>query len=118
MAASFPCNDYDLMSHIPLSVFNSAEGSDSWGWTDPTNGNEYALMCLTTGLAFIDISDPINPIYLGQLPSAVGESTWRDVKVYKDHAYVVADYVDAGPHGMQVFDLTRLRDVQQIHRFR
>lgn len=111
MAASFPCNDYDLMSHIPLSVFNSFEGSDSWGWTDPTNGNEYALMCLNTGLAFIDISDPINPIYLGQLPSAVGQSTWRDVKVYKDHAYVVADFIRFESHGMQVFDLTRLRNV-------
>jgi len=110
-AGTFPCNDYDLLSHIPLSTFNALEGSDSWGWTDPTNNKEYALMGLNTGIAFIDISDPINPIYLGQLPSAVGQSTWRDVKVYKDHAYVVADFVSAGDHGMQVFDLTRLRNV-------
>jgi len=111
MAASFPCNGYDLLSHIPLSTFNAAEGSDSWGWTDPTNNKEYALMALNTGVAFIDISDPINPIYLGQLPSAAGQSTWRDVKVYKNHAYVVSDFVNIGNHGMQVFDLTRLRNV-------
>ena len=29
----------------------------------------------------------------------------RDIKVYSDHAFVVADY--AGPHGMQVVDLTQ-----------
>ena len=34
---------------------------------------------------------------------------WRDIKVYRDHAYIVVD--GAGAHGMQVFDLTRLRDV-------
>jgi len=34
---------------------------------------------------------------------------WRDVKVYRDHAFVVAD--NAGSHGVQVFDLTQLRDV-------
>ena len=30
----------------------------------------------------------------------------RDIKVYQDHAYIVADA--AGAHGLQVFDLTRL----------
>jgi choice-of-anchor B domain-containing protein len=35
---------------------------------------------------------------------------WRDIKVFRDHAFVVAD--GAGRHGMQVFDLRRLRSVQ------
>lgn len=34
---------------------------------------------------------------------------WRDVKVHGDHALVVPDA--SGAHGMQVFDLTRLRAV-------
>ena len=33
---------------------------------------------------------------------------WRDIKVYKDHAYIVSE---EPTHGMQVFDLTRLRGV-------
>ena len=51
------------------------------------------------------------PIYLGSLPKTPGSrgNSWRDVKVYRNHAYVVAD--GALDHGMQVFDLTRLRDV-------
>ncbi|MBQ4801505.1 choice-of-anchor B family protein [Aquimarina sp. MMG015] len=111
MAGSFPCNDYDLMSQISLSTMNANEGSDSWGWTDSIDGKEYAIIGLDNGTAFIDISDPLSPIYLGKLPSAVGSSSWRDVKVYQNHAYIVADFISSGSHGMQVFDLTRLRSI-------
>ncbi len=64
----------------------------------------------TNGVAFVNVSDPENPIYLGNLPAHNGEeSGWRDIKVYADHAFVVADRVAS--HGMQVFDLTQLRMV-------
>ncbi|WP_103069133.1 choice-of-anchor B family protein [Aquimarina sediminis] len=108
LAGSYPCNDYDLMSHISLSVMNASTGNDSWGWTDPQNGKEYAIIGLNNGTAFIDASNPTNPIYLGKVPTATSNSTWRDVKVYKNHAFIVSE---ASGHGMQVFDLTRLRNV-------
>ena len=108
MAGSYPCNGYDLQSFIPFATFNTSGGNDSWGWTDPDDGNEYAIMGLKNGTAFIDISDPINPVYLGKLPTHTSNSTWRDIKVYQNHAFVVSE---AGGHGMQVFDLTRLRNV-------
>ena len=107
-AGSYPCNGYDLMAQIPLSTLNANAGNDSWGWTDPNNGDEYALIGLTNGTAFIDISDPVNPVYLGKLPTATSNSSWRDVKVYNNHAFIVSE---ASNHGMQVFDLTRLRNV-------
>ncbi len=108
LAGSYPCNDYDLMSHITLSQMSAGAGNDSWGWTDPQNGNEYAIIGLNNGTAFIDISNPTNPVYLGKLPTATSNSDWRDVKVYKNHAFIVSE---AANHGMQVFDLTRLRNV-------
>ena len=64
---------------------------------------------MTNGTAFVDITDPENPVFLGRLPTQTANSIWRDIKVYQDYAYVVAD--GAGAHGMQVFDLTRLRGV-------
>ena len=67
-AGSFPCDNYDLISQVPLSVMNSVKANDSWGWTDPLDGKEYAIICLNEATAFIDISDPLNPLYLGQLP--------------------------------------------------
>ena len=108
MAGEYPCNGYDLQSFISLDEMDGIRGNDSWGWTDPDNGNEYAIMGLKNGTAFIDISDPINPVYLGKLPTHTGESIWRDIKVYQNHAFIVSE---ASNHGMQVFDLTRLRNV-------
>ena len=108
MAGDYPCNGYDLQSFIPFSTFDASTGNDSWGWTDPQDGSEYALMGLNNGTVFINITDPINPVYLGKLPTHTTSTTWRDVKVYNNYAFVVSE---AGGHGMQVFDLTRLRNV-------
>jgi choice-of-anchor B domain-containing protein len=109
-AGQFLCQNVDLMSALPLSQIGGGEGNDIWGWTDPDDGSEYAIMGRTNGTSFVDVTDPVNPVYLGNLPSHTGSSSWRDIKVYEDHAFIVSDY--NGNHGMQVFDLTQLRDVQ------
>lgn len=110
MAGDYPCNDYDLMGHIPVAELGGAgaEGNDSWGWTDPSTGKEYALVGTTTGAAFVDISDTENLIIVGFLPTATSNSLWRDIKVYNNYAFIVSE---AANHGMQIFDLTRLRNV-------
>jgi choice-of-anchor B domain-containing protein len=114
MASHFPCQGIDLVSFLPISEIGGSRGvemNDVWGWTDPETGREYALAGRVDGTAFVDITDPADPVYLGSLPLTEGArpNTWRDIKVYEHHAFVVAD--GAGDHGMQVFDLTRLRDV-------
>lgn len=108
MAGIYPCNGYDLLGSISLSEFSATAGNDVWGWTDPTTNKEYALMGLDNATAFVDITDTENLVYLGKLPSATSSSSWRDIKVYQNHAYIVSE---ADDHGMQVFDLTRLRNV-------
>jgi len=107
-AGQYPCNDFDLMSQIDLNTLSASFGNDSWGWTDPQDGKEYALMGLDNGTAFIDVSNPTEPVYLGKLPTHTDSSIWRDVKVYNNYAFIVSE---ASGHGMQVFDLTRLRNV-------
>ena len=100
----------DLIYYLLLRplLLNAQNANDSWGWTDPIGGIEYALVGLDNGVAFLDISDPINPLYLGKLPTHTNASIWRDVKVYNNYAFVVSE---ANGHGMQIFDLTRLRSV-------
>jgi len=107
-AGEYPCNGFDLQDAISLGSLNADSGNDSWGWTDPTTGKEYAIVGLNNGTAFIDISNPTETIYLGKLPTHSSNSTWRDIKVYNNYAFIVSE---ADDHGMQVFDLTRLRDV-------
>lgn len=115
---AFDCNDIELLAYIPISLLTSPEEArgirvnDNWGWTDSETGREYALVGRNDGTSFIDITDPTNPVLLGDLPKTPGtprSQLWRDIKTYMNHAYIVAD--GAGAHGMQVFDLTRLRDV-------
>ena len=113
-ADRFDCDQVDLVSFLSVKDIGGGRGvitNDIWGWTDPQTDKEYALVGRLDGTAFVDISDPHNPLYLGSLALTEGanSSLWRDIKVYKDHAFIVAD--NAGEHGVQVFDLTQLRTV-------
>jgi choice-of-anchor B domain-containing protein len=114
MAGIYPCLGYDLLAKISLETFGSEAANDNWGWVDPESGKEYVLSGLDDGTAFIDISDLKNPIFLGKLPTATTVSPWRDIKVYENHAFIVSE---APEHGLQVFDLTRLRLIDEFQIF-
>jgi len=108
-AGSYDCNNIDLMSFMDKTEIgggNSTSLNDIWGWTDSVSNKEYALVGMSNGTSFVDISDPENPIYVGRLATHTSNSTWRDIKVYNDYAFIVSE---ASGHGMQVFDLTQLR---------
>ena len=112
VAAFFPCGEVDLMAFLPTKDLGGARGSrtnDLWGWTDPQTGREYALVGRIDGTSFVDVSDPIHPVFLGDLPTHTVAAGWRDIKVFANHAFIVAD--GAGDHGVQIFDLTQLRSV-------
>lgn len=108
MAGDYPCNGYDLLARLSLDGLSATSANDIWGWTDPDTGKEYALIGLDNGTAFVDISDTENLIFLGKLPTATTNSPWRDIKVYQNHAFIGSE---ANGHGMQVFNLTQLRNV-------
>jgi choice-of-anchor B domain-containing protein len=103
---NYPCSQIDLMSFVSLAELNSAYGglgdkvNDIWGWTNPSTCAEIAIIGMTSGTAFVDITDPENVIYLGKLPSHNNiNSNWRVIKTYENYAYIVSE---AGGHGMQV----------------
>lgn len=104
-SGSYPCENYDLVSWMSTSEFGTNTANDCWGWTDPLDNKEYAIYGLSNGTAFIDISDPSNPDYIAEVEGA--DSPWRDIKVYNNHAFIVSE---ANGYGMQVIDLTQLRD--------
>ncbi len=109
----FGCDKVNLISFLPNREIGAQRGvmlNDIWGWTDPETGKEYALVGRSEGTSFIDLSNPSSPVYVANLPMTEGAraNVWRDIKVFDNHAYIVAD--NAGEHGMQVVDLTRLRE--------
>jgi hypothetical protein len=109
-AGSYPCSNVDLMAFLPLAQIGGGNGNDIWGWTDSTTGREYAIMGLTNGTAFVDVTDPVNPVYLGHLPphQGVANSSWRDIKVFANHAFIGSEVLGSG---LQVMDLAQLRNV-------
>ena len=118
LAWQFGCSNVDLLAFLPMQDIGGDEPgvnmNDIWGWTDPETGREYALAGRSDGTAFVDVTDPGNPVYVGNLALTEGArpSSWRDIKVYSNHAFVVAD--NAGEHGMQIFDLTQLRTAENM----
>jgi choice-of-anchor B domain-containing protein len=115
MAGPFPCHNTDLLTFWPPSSFGGGPGSqyggpgnDVWGWTDPETGSEWILFGRSNGTSFVDISDPTNPVFAANLPRHMTNELHADIKTYRHYALVVSE---GSGNGMQVFDLTRLRDI-------
>jgi choice-of-anchor B domain-containing protein len=112
----FDCGATNLLAFLPPSKLSAngqyADMSSIWGWTDPVTKQEWALLGRADGTTFVDITAASRPITVADLPLTEGArpSFWREIKVYKDHAYIVSD--GSGPHGVQIFDLTRLRTMK------
>jgi choice-of-anchor B domain-containing protein len=109
-AGTYPCNGIDLLGFMSIAQLGSNTSlADIWGWTDPLTGREYAVVGTRTGTAFVDITVPTAPVRIGNLPTHIGTgSLWRDVDVAGNWCYVGSEI---SGHGIQVFDLTRLRNV-------
>jgi choice-of-anchor B domain-containing protein len=119
-AGPYACDGVDLLARLSPQDLGAPPSetcprpypglcaNDVWGWADPETGRQYAVVGLANGTAFVDVTTPEAPRRLGLLPTATASSSWRDVKVLGDVALVVSEARD---HGMQVFDLARLRDL-------
>ncbi len=108
----YPCKNIQMLSTVSKNNMGGGTSNlnDVWGWTDLIEGKEIAIVGKTNGTAFIDVTDPVNPIVIGFLPSRNGgTASWRDIKIYSDFAFIVADGNSNVNHGLQVFDLSLLR---------
>ncbi len=88
--------------------------SDIWGWTSPDTGDEYALVGTSSGVAFVRITDPTAPEYLGIVPTTNPDTLrnfWWDIKVFNNYAYWTTEVNDAG---VAIFDLTRLDALLEV----
>ena len=84
-AGGFTCSEVDLVAFVPVHDLGGERGmiaNDLWGWTDPQSGREYAIMGRADGTTFIDLSNPGNPVYLGELPLTEGAITFEATARY------------------------------------
>ncbi|KAH7049178.1 hypothetical protein B0J12DRAFT_574275 [Macrophomina phaseolina] len=106
---TFRCNNLDLvhfLSHADLGS-NGGEGSSSWGWESP-DGREFIAIGQSDGAAFAEISPEGKLIYLGRLPQYSVPAIWREIRAYKNYMIIGSEAVG---HNIQIFDMTKLLDV-------
>jgi choice-of-anchor B domain-containing protein len=114
MAGEYPCQNVDLLAFLSLKTLTATgAGNDIWGWVD-SQGREIAIMGTYERTVFVDVTNPTNPSVLGFLPTHTVGSSWRDIKVYRNHAFIISE---ARQHGMQVFDLTQLESLPRYPAF-
>lgn len=99
-------------SNVPLlGTFNGypAVGyNDCWGYIAP-DGREYALLGVRSGTSIIDITDPPDLVEVAFIPSPT--TPWKDIKTYRQYAYVVTDGTGVG---IQIIDLSTLPDTAHL----
>jgi choice-of-anchor B domain-containing protein len=105
LAGNYDSSGMTLRSWITISEMDngSSAGNDCWGYVSPS-GREYAIMGLSSGTSFVEITNPGNPQVLAFIDGP--NSTWRDIKTYGTYAYAVSE----GGGGIQVIDLSGIDD--------
>ena len=114
--SAFATRNMRMMSRLDRSQLaapgasTTAALASAWGWKDSLTGREYALVARTTDLAIVDVTRSWAPKLVGNVARTAGTAatTWRDVRVVGDWAYIGADGENAG---VQAFNLTRVRNV-------
>ncbi|HEX7048055.1 MAG TPA: choice-of-anchor B family protein [Gammaproteobacteria bacterium] len=140
-SGGYACSHIEFIGHLsPAEMDGDGEVlNDIWGWVDPATGEEYALIGMQDGTAFVRINDDGTLEFLGRLAASDGDSgiqktgasdhvhkrchdelcgsedsAWRDIKVFENYAYIVSE---APGHGLQIFDLTVLTTVTTPQQF-
>ncbi|KAF4994803.1 hypothetical protein FGRMN_5537 [Fusarium graminum] len=106
-AGEYSCNKIDLKGFLRHQDLGSRTrvGNDVWGWTHASSGREFALIGQSDGTAFAEVHKDGSLTYVGRLPTQTVASTWRDIKVIGNFAYIGSE---AAGHGLQIFDLTKI----------
>ena len=92
-----------LVGHLPFDQ----QCSDITGFF--LHGREIAVVGLYNGTAFVDITDPQNPLELQRI-SGDG-SIWRDLKYWNNHVYIGTE----ASSGVQVVDVSELENIHLVH---
>ena len=99
--ATYASRGVEMLSQVPLNSFGGGiqNANDVWGYTSPS-GREYAIVGLSPGTGFVEITDPFNPVVIANMPDAV--SLWSDMRTYQQYAF---NSNESGG-GVQIFDLS------------
>ncbi len=102
-ADTFASSGITLKAWFPLASIDAAatSGNTCWGYVSPS-GREYAIIGVSSGTGFFDITNPAAPVKVGFITGPT--SLWRDFKVFGTRVYTVSE---GGGH-IQVIDIANI----------
>ena len=95
--AQFQSSRVALETHMDLTTLGASFAEDCWGYVSPSQ-REYAIVGLSQGTGFIEITDPANVVIVDIKSQAL---QGRDMKVYQNYVYSTAE-----PGPTYVYDLS------------
>ena len=95
-----PAQNITLRSHL---TFPAQQCANIWGYA--AKGREYALVGTSEGSAIVDVTNPDVPLLIKQIPAV--QSAWREIKSYRDYAYITTE---GSGQGLQIVNLSTLPD--------
>jgi len=114
-AGKYDCKAVTLQSRVGLNQFpgKPLSASSLWGYSDPDDNREYAIIGLRNGVGVVEVTRPTHPRLVGHIQGV--PSLWREVKVYSvknsstkkwdAYAYVTTEGLNGG---LQIIDLSEL----------
>jgi choice-of-anchor B domain-containing protein len=100
-----------LRAMLPKTDFGINSGGNICGYA--ANGREYALFGHGKGMSIIDVTNPDAPRIIHTIPAV--ESLWREVKTYKQFAYITTEGIG---QGLQIVDMSGLPATINVKSFK
>lgn len=112
IAQTYPSYNISLLSNIAPETVNNWYGTGTkyascYGWHNPVDNKEYAILGTTRGNYFIEVTNPSAPVVRDYVAGAAQNSLWREMKTYQNYAYLVSD---DNNNRLQIVDLSYLPD--------
>ena len=85
--AGWPADKVALYSHVSLKDLGVSFAEDCWGYVSKS-GREYAIVGVSSGTAFVEITDPAKPVIVAVMAQS---NRGRDMKVYQTYVYSSSD---------------------------
>ena len=111
--AQYPAQNITLLAHWDTAI-TAAEPvyairyNSVWGWVDPQDNKEYAILGSSDGTYFIDVTNPSSPVVKDYVAGRRDSCIWREYKTYGNYLYMVSD--DQAPNSMQIINMSYLPD--------
>lgn len=99
----------------PAEGFYGIRYQSVWGWHNPADNREYAIIGGNAGYYFLDVTNPSTPVLCDYVAGCQNDCIWHEMKSYQNYAYLASD--DGGGNCFQIADMSYLPDsVHIVHQ--